>query len=159
MEPRTSGSKEQPKTRSAPCTLLAAHLAVSHPSFPLPTSFSPSFSIPKSQILSLKSRVTPMGSIEDSQNRGKNTEVKALLHILQLLFKLFCFPFSSEDRPCSHSVLSSQTRHLKPRSSPSSCKCSLGQRCAAVESRTKLRPQNTRLPRPSRPPACYCNSH
>lgn len=50
-----------------------------------------------------------MGSITDSQNKGENIEVKTLVHALQLLFKLFCFPFSSEHQPHSHSVLSSQT--------------------------------------------------
>lgn len=119
------GVRKSPRT--TPCTLLTAYLAVSHPSFPIPTSLSPSSSIPKS-------RVTPIGSITDSQNKGENTEVKTLAHILQLLFKLFCFPFSSEDQPHSQSMLSSQTRHLKHRSSSSSCKCSLGQHCAAVES-------------------------
>lgn len=49
---RESG-RRNPTTRSAPCAFLSAYLAVSHLSSPFPIA------IPKSQILSPKSRVIP----------------------------------------------------------------------------------------------------
>lgn len=58
----------------------------------LPHESLSSSSIPTSQVLSPKSRVTPMGSITDSQNKGEDTEVKTVVNNLQLLFKLFVSP-------------------------------------------------------------------